>query len=115
MAEEKKARKVYTLEEIKFTEANKTMAIVACIPIVGLILLFVEKNDLFVKYMGAQFTIVGLLLFVDIIPVIGSMLTPFLNLLAFALIVISIVKVSKGQRFDVPVISGLALKLMGIV
>ncbi len=115
MVEEKKAKKIYTLEEIKFIEANKTMAMVACVPIIGLILLFVEKNDLFVRYMGAQFTIVGLLFFVDLIPVIGWILAPILSLLVFALVVISMLKVSKGERFDVPVASGFALKLMSLI
>ena len=42
MVEEKKAKKIYTLEEIKFTEANKTTAIVACVPVIGLILLYLR-------------------------------------------------------------------------
>lgn len=46
MAEEKKAKKIYTLEEIKFNEKNKAIAMLSCIPIVGLIMLFVEKEDL---------------------------------------------------------------------
>ena len=38
MAEnKKKAKKIYTLDEIKFNSSNSTMAILACIPIVGLV------------------------------------------------------------------------------
>ena len=108
MAEEKQAKKVYTLEEIKFNEANKVMAIVSCIPLIGLILMFVEKDDLFVKYHGAQFTLVGVLQFLTWIPLIGWLMLP----VTFVLIIMGMVKTSKGERFDVPVISGLGLKLM---
>ena len=111
MAEEKKAKKVYTLEEIKFTEANKVMAIVSCIPLVGLILMFVEKDDLFVKYHGAQFTLVGVLQFLAWVPIIGWLMA----LLSLVLIVVGMIKCSKGERFDIPVLSGLGLKLMAAI
>ena len=116
MAEEKKAKKVFTLEEIKFNETNKVMAIVACIPIVGLILLFVEKNDNFVRYMGAQYTILGALqMIISLIPVIGWAISSIIALIAFVLIVVGMVKVSQGERFDVPMVSEWALKLMGSI
>lgn len=108
-ATEKKANKTYTLEDIKFNEANKTMAILACIPVVGLILYFVEKDDLFVKYMGAQFALVGALGFFTWVPIIGWLLAPVI----LVLIIVGMVKTSKGERFDVPVLSDLALKIMG--
>ena len=114
MAEEKQAKKVYTLEEIKFNEANKVMAILACFPVIGLILFFVEKEDKFVRYMGAQFTILGVASFViGIIPVIGWVIATPVMILLWVLIIVGMVKTSKGQRFDVPVVSGWALKLMG--
>ncbi|HOT61199.1 MAG TPA: hypothetical protein PKW94_02835, partial [Candidatus Dojkabacteria bacterium] len=84
MAEEKKAKKIYTLEEIKFNEANKAMSILACIPIVGLILLFVEKEDKFVRYMGAQFTLVGVVQLFTWVPIVGWILGP----LALVLVII---------------------------
>ncbi|MHC1716769.1 MAG: DUF4870 domain-containing protein [Candidatus Dojkabacteria bacterium] len=111
MAEEKKANKVYTLEEIKFNEANKVMAIVSCIPLVGLILMFVEKDDLFVKYHGAQFTLVGVLQFLSWVPIIGWLMAP----VTIVLIIVGMVKTAKGERFDVPVLSGLGLKLMALI
>jgi len=111
MAEEKKAKKIYTLEEIKFNEANKAMSILACIPIVGLILLFVEKEDKFVRYMGAQFTLVGVLQFFSWVPIIGWILAP----LTLVLIIIGMIKASQGQRFDVPLLSDLGLKLMAAI
>jgi uncharacterized membrane protein len=107
----KSAKKVYTFEDIKFNEENKVMAIVSCIPLIGLIMLFVEKNDQFVRYMGAQFALVGVLQFFIWIPIIGWLLLP----VTFVMIIIGMVKSAKGERFDVPVISGLALKLMGAV
>jgi len=111
MAEEKKAKKVYTLEEIRFNEQNKSMAILACIPIVGLILLFTEKNDLLVRYNGAQYTIIGALLFFSWIPIIGWLLAP----LSIVLIIVGMVKTSQGKRFDIPMISDWALKLMASI
>ena len=113
MAEEKSAKKVYTLEEITFNEENKTMAILSCIPIIGLVMMFVEKDDQFVRYMGAQFTLVGALELVAIIPIIGWMIAPLLLPVIVILVIIGMVKTSKGERFDVPVISKWALKLMG--
>lgn len=114
MAEEKKAKKVYQLEEIKFREENKTMAILACIPVIGLILFFVEKDDQFVRYMGAQYMLVGAAqLLLTAIPVIGWGLSWLIGLVALVFIVMGMVKVSQGERYDVPGISGLALKVMG--
>ncbi len=114
MAEEKQAKKVYTLEEIKFNEANKVMGILACIPLIGLILFFVEKEDKFVRYMGAQFTILGVVSFIiSIIPVIGWVIATPVMILMWVVIIIAMVKASRGERFDVSVVSGWALKLMG--
>lgn len=109
MAEEKKAKKVYTLGEIKYNEANKAMAILACIPIVGLILMFVEKDDNFVRYMGAQFALVGVAQIILVaIPVVGWIISP----LALVLIIIGMVKAAKGERFDMPLLSDWALKII---
>ena len=88
--------------------------ILACIPVVGFILLFVEKNDNFVRYMGAQFTVIGAIqLVLGIIPVIGWALSGPFTLIVLVLIVVGMVKASKGERFDIPVVSKWALKLMG--
>jgi uncharacterized membrane protein len=111
MAEEKKAKKIFTLDEIKYNEKNQWMGVLACIPIVGLILMFVEKDDNFVRYMGAQYTLVGVLQFFSWVPVIGWLLAP----LTVVLIIVGMVKAYKGERFDVPVITGLALKLLSAI
>jgi uncharacterized membrane protein len=114
-AKKKEGKKVYTLDEIKFNEANKTMAILACIPIVGLILLLVEKDDKFVRYMGAQFTIAGAASIVlSVIPIINFIGFLF-NFVVFIVMIMAMVKVSKGERFDFPVISDWALKLMASI
>ncbi|MDD3474928.1 MAG: DUF4870 domain-containing protein [Candidatus Dojkabacteria bacterium] len=114
-AQKKEAKKVYTLEDIQFNEANKTMAILACIPIVGLVLMFVEKDDKFVRYMGAQFAIAGVASIVlSIIPII-NILGFLFNMVVFVLMIVAMVKASKGERFDFPVISGFALKLMASI
>lgn len=108
----KEASRVITLDDIKFNEANKVMAIVSCIPIVGLVMLFAEKKDLFVRYFGAQFALVGAFSLV-------TSVIPCVNLVGFIIvlvaIVMGIVKASKGERFDIPVISDLALKLMNAI
>ncbi len=111
MAEAKKAKKIFTLDEIKYNEKNQWMGVLACIPIVGLILMFVEKDDNFVRYMGAQYTLVGVLQFFSWVPVIGWLLAP----LTVVLIIVGMVKAYKGERFDVPVISDLGLKLLSAI
>lgn len=112
MAEEKKAKKVYSLEEIHFNEKNKAMAMLSCIPIVGLIMIFVEKNDLFVRYHAAQFAIFNVTFLIGLVPVIGWMLTPIIGLLALIAFIMALVKINSGERFDVPLLSGWALKIM---
>lgn len=115
MAEVKNAKRVYKLDEIKFNEKNKAMAVVSWIPIVGLIMLFVEKEDLFVRYVGAQSTLLGLLLFIGIVPIIGWILSPIVGLLVTILAIVGIIKTLQAERFDVPVLSEWALKLMGAI
>ena len=111
MAEEKKAKKIFTLEEIKYNEKNQWMSVLACIPIVGLILMLVEKEDNFVRYIGAQYTLVGVLQLFSWIPLIGWLVAP----ITVILIIIGMVKAYKGERFDVPVLSDLALKLLSAI
>jgi uncharacterized membrane protein len=125
MAEEfqqKSGEKVYILEEIQFNEANKTMAILACIPIVGLILLFTEKDDKFVRYMGAQFTIaaavsiaLSVLVIIPVLGVIIGLIGWLYSMAMFVVMIMAMVKASKGERFDIPVISKYALILMAKV
>ena len=110
---EKKAKKVYTLDEIKYNPQNSTMTIIACIPIVGLILMFVEKKDLFIRYHATQFAFFNIVYFIGFVPLIGDTIAGFLSMIFFVLFVIGLLKVTKGERFDIPYLSDLALKLMG--
>ncbi len=112
MAEEKKAKKIYTLEEIKFNRDNLTMAVLACIPLVGFILMFMEKKDLFVRYHATQFAFLNVVYIIWIIPFIGPILASLVGLLSLVLFVLGLLKTSKGERFDIPYLSGFALKVM---
>ena len=109
----KKAKKIYTLEEIKYDPQNSTMAIISCIPIVALVLMFVEKKDLFVRYHATQFAFFNIVYFIGFVPLIGDTIAGFLSMIFFVLFVIGLLKVTKGERFDIPYLSDLALKLMG--
>ena len=111
MAEEKKAKKVYTLDEIKFNEENKTVAIVSWISVVGFIMLLIEKKD----NVGAQSTVLWLISMCSFIPFIGRLIGMIAGPVAFILMIVGMVKTSKGERFDIPVVSDLALKLMGVI
>lgn len=115
MAEEKKAKKIYTLDEIKFNEENKTIAIVSWIPFIGLIMLLVEKKDTFVKYVGAQSTVLWLISMCSFVPFIGWLIGMISGPVIFVIMIIGMIKASKGERFDVPVVSDLALKLMEVI
>ena len=110
---EKRAKKVYTLEEIKYNPQNSTMAIISCIPIVALVLMFVEKKDLFVRYHATQFALFNIVYFIGFIPFIGAPIAGLLSMIFFVLFVIGLLKVTKGERFDIPYLSDFALKLMG--
>ena len=119
-------KKCVTLESIVFNPDNKIVAVFACIPIVGLILLFVEKNDQFVRYMGSQFAILGavvlglslLSMFVIIIPIFNIFIGALVGVSSIAMwviIVIGAIKSYQGNRFDIPVIKDWAIKLMNSI
>lgn len=123
----KEATRVVELTDIKFKEENALLAAASCIPLVGAIVFFIEKDDLFVRYYAAQFGVLfvlGLALgiimpILAVIPVINIIvglvavcLTPLLGLGTFILMIVAGMKAYKGERFDIPVLSGLALKVM---
>jgi len=118
------------LDDIKFNEATKSMAAIAWIPIVGFILMFVEKKDTLVRYNGAQSTIIGLLHFLFSIvwgAVTGALwyftalwgifdlVSTVVSLITLVLIVFGILQTIGGKRFDVPVVSEWALKLVNMI
>jgi len=119
-------KKCVTLESIVFNPDNKIVAVFACIPIVGLILFFVEKNDQFVRYMGAQYAILGLVVFGVSLLTFLFLLIPFINFLVgilmavcsiamWILIIVGAIKSYQGNRFDIPLISDWAIKLMNSI
>lgn len=126
-ATKKEAVRQVSLDDIKFNKENATMAAVSCIPIVGAVMFFVEKKDMFVKYYAAQFALlgaVGLVLGIITplllaIPVLGLIIglvsvciAPVISIGSLVLMIMGAMKAYKGERFDVPVLSGWALKLM---
>jgi uncharacterized membrane protein len=122
----KEAKLQVKFEDIKFNEENKVKAILACIPIVGLILLFVEKEDQFVRYYAAQYTIVGAIGMVlpivvgiiAIVPVIGwiiACLSPLVGLAILVLVIMGMVKANNGEKFQIPMVHEYAMKLMAAV
>jgi uncharacterized membrane protein len=122
MAEEKakEAKLQVKFDDIKFNEDGKIKAILALIfPIIGLIFLFVEKDDLFVRYYSAVAVGIGLAVFVlsiviGIIPIIGC-LTPFLWLGYLIFAVMAIIKANNGEKWEIPTVTNYAVKLMNAV
>jgi uncharacterized membrane protein len=122
MAEEKvkEAKLQVKFEDIKFNEDGKIKAILALIfPIVGLIFLFVEKDDLFVRYYSAVAVVIGLALFVlsivmSIIPVIGC-LSPLLGLGWLIFTIMAVIKANNGEKWQIPTVTEYAVKLMNAV
>ncbi|GAB4161997.1 MAG: hypothetical protein Fur003_5260 [Candidatus Dojkabacteria bacterium] len=109
----KNAKRVVTLDEVVFKETtDKTKAILACIPLVAIILFLFEKEDLFTRYMAAQFTIVSLVPLAFVVTIIFIWLVPFLQVVLVALAIFAIIQVNDGKRFDVPMVSKWALSLM---
>ncbi len=126
-AQTAQAKRVVTLDDIKYNDANKVMAILSVFGLIGLIVALVEKDDLYVKYHGYQFGIfAGVLLvlffvplFSAFIPVVGGLIAVLggcinfiLALLAIVAFIIGLVKVLNGERFDMPVFSDIALKML---
>ena len=111
MAEVKDAKKVITLDDIQYNEENKVLAAISVFPLIGLIMFFVEKDDLFVRYYGAQFMWLGLLFLVVWIPCVGWLI----NVAGILVMIIGFVKALQGERFDVPLLSDLGLKAMNAV
>jgi uncharacterized membrane protein len=127
MAEVKNAQRQVSLSDIRFNKDNALMAAISCIPLVGAVVFFVEKKDLFVRYYAAQYGllfVVGLALgvlsgFIGLIPVINIIyalvavcISPLLGLGGFILVIVGALRAYKGERFDIPVLSGWALRLM---
>ena len=122
VASTKSAQRVVSLGDIKFNKDNAVLAALSCIPIVGAVVFFVERKDLFVRYYAAQYGLLILLIPVEmvlaVIPIIGWIiglcLLPLAGLGILILVILGALKAYKGERFDVPVLSEWALKLMSM-
>ena len=111
-----KAKKTYSLDDIKFNKDKQVLAALSVLWLIGLVIFFVEQDDNFVRYHAAQYIILGILAFiVGLIPIIGWAFAFFLVLVELVFIVIGLVKILRGERFDMPVISEWALKLMSSI
>lgn len=105
----KEAKRVVTLEDIKFNKENAVLAAVACIPVVAIVLFFVEKKDLFVRYYAAQFMLITLgLIVLSFIVCIA----PIVNLVGLVLTIMGALKAYKGERWDIQYVSKYALDLI---
>lgn len=119
MADSKSKKKKIGLDDIKFKKENQTMAVLSAIPIVGLVLFFVEKEDNFVRYVSAQAVllsvVVGIASILIVIPCIGALISLSLFAAFVVLTIITMVKASKGERFDYPLLSDLAIELINAI
>lgn len=106
--QEVNSKPVYTLGDIEFNEANQIMAVLACIPLLNIFLLLTERNDKFVRYMAAQSLILSLFYLLAWLPAIGWVISLIITIILAAMITMVIT----GKRFDFPIVSGEALKLM---
>jgi uncharacterized membrane protein len=105
----KEAKQIITLEDIKFNKENAVLAAVACIPVVALVLFFVEKKDLFVRYYAAQFLIITVILIVLSFIVC---IAPFVNLIGLVITIMAAMRAYKGERWDIQYVSKWALELI---
>ena len=120
MSEEKKdvattkatAKKVYNLADIKANPNNKLMNILATLGLIGLIVALVDNKDSFVQYIGFEFGILWLVGFVlGFIPVVNILVLPY-YLVELVVWIFGLIKVLNNERFDIPVVSDLALQVM---
>ena len=88
------------------------MSVVSCIPFVGLVLMFVEKKDLFVRYHATQFAFLNVIYIIWIVPIIGPIIAGLIGMLSLVLFILGLIKTSKGETFDIPYLSNWALKIM---
>ena len=104
----KEAKRVISLNDIKFNKENALISAVACIPGISIIVFFIEKKDLFVRFYAAQFSLLSLLFLIVWFPILGQLL--YFGMLVVA--VIAAIKAYKGERWDLPVVGGWAISLM---
>lgn len=107
-AKAKEARRVVTHSDIKFNKENALLAALACVPGVSVVIYFIEKDDLFVKYYAAQYSLFLLLYLVVWIPIVGWLLPLFILIMT----IMGAIKAYKGEKWDIPVVSKIAIDIM---
>ena len=83
----------------------------------GIVFLVVEKKSKFVKFHAAQSLVVFLTLSVlafifGLIPILGWVLAVLIDLLAFILWIILMLKAYQGEEWEVPILGEYARKLV---
>lgn len=83
--------------------------------ITGLALLFLEKDDEYVRYHALQSIALSVVwlggwIVLMVIPVIGWLLLPFWGLLMFVFWLVAMVKAWQGERFRLPVLGEYVMK-----
>lgn len=116
--------------EVAFGLAENLAAALSYIAIFGLVLLFVEEDNEFVRFHAAQAVVVAVILFgvsfgltvtttvLATIPVIGSFATLIpmvISLGGLAVWLVLVYKAYSGERFAVPVAAGMAKQLEAAV
>ena len=80
--------------------------------ITGIVFLTLEPGNAYVKFHATQSIALSIAwlggwIILTIIPVIGWILLPFWGLLMFVFWLVAIVKAWQGEKFEIPIISGL--------
>lgn len=82
--------------------------------VTGLIFLFIEKENKFVRFHAMQSIIAfGGLTILAMVPFIGWILWPLVMIVSFILWLICLVKAYQGEKFKLPVVGDLAEKQLG--
>jgi len=84
----------------------------------GIVFLLIEKEDRFVRFHAMQSIVVFGALFVfsiviNIIPILGQILSLLVSLLSLGLWVVLMVKAYQGEEWEVPVLGQFAREQMG--
>lgn len=114
------ATKVAQKESIEFNKDKQGIAIITTIiPIVALIMFFIEKDDEFVRYTAAQYLILQAVLVVltvvVVIPCLGQILFALGWLTYLAAAIYGVINLGQQKRVDLPVVSDLAIQLINSI
>ena len=104
-------------EKVKSTNLPKNTTAALCYVlgwITGLIFLLVEKEDKTIRFHALQsIGAFGALTILNMVPLVGWILTPFIMLGGFILWLILIVKTYQGEKVKLPIVGEWAEKQVG--